>query len=195
MRFATSVCSAVLALGFAGAAPAVAMEPNWPTEPYHYTVVNQDLSSVLKTFGENLGIRTTISPAVKGVVKGTPTNASPKQFLDTLAQDYGFDWYYDGAVLSITATSEEQTQSVPLHGLSFEAARSKLEASGVLDSRFGFREGSSAGTAIVSGPPRYVALVSSELGVAPPADPNAQIIIHEGAGAVSVFSGPDFTGK
>lgn len=151
---------AALLLGvLLAAAPARADVPGWPSAPYRYAVVDQDLRVVLQEFGRNLGLRVALSDAVQGRVRGRLPELPPEQFLDHLARAFGLDWYFDGSVLSVSASSEAQTRFVKLRGLSVAALRDGLRRAGLLDARFALRAGPSADIAMVSGPPRYVALV------------------------------------
>lgn len=178
--------------------PALAADSNWSGQPYSYTVVNQDLRSVLERFGENIGVRVLVSDGVHGDVHGTTSAASAREFLDQLSRAYGFDWYYDGSVLSVSTVAEEQTETVPLGGVDFAQAQRKLTADGILDSRYTFRPGPGTGNAIVSGPPHYVTLVKQELGNAGPTSTpdeaksdSGKIIIHDGD-HVTTYGGPNY---
>ena len=83
----------------------------------------------------------------------------PRQFLDHLAQSYGLDWFFDGTTLAISATSEAETRFVTLPGVAVSVLQAALQSAGLLDPRFGLRAGPAPGTAMVSGPPRYLHLV------------------------------------
>ena len=190
LRCGISVLAGILMAGAAWAA-----EPAWPTAPYTYVVVDQDLRSVLQQFGANLGLRVVLSDAVQGHVHGRLPELPPRQLLDHLAQTYGLDWYYDGLVLSISATSEATTKFLPLQGLSADSVRDGLNAAGVLDPRFPLRPGPAHDIMLVSGPPHYVALVQQSLSAmvadrpAPPAvtaEAPATLVIFRGSAATKV---------
>jgi type III secretion protein C len=174
------------------AVPAMASEPVWPQGPYPYAVVNRSLQSVLKDFADNIGVRATVADNLKGNVKGSPTGVNAKDFINQLSKSYGFDWYYDGSVMAFSAAQDEQSSSIALHGVGFEEARKKLQADGVLDSRFVFRAGPSPGTVVVAGPPLYVDTITHELSATPDAAPEAdcKFVIHE-ATSVTSYSGPN----
>ncbi len=138
---------------------ASAAEPKWPSAPYGYVVVDQDLRTVLTQFGANTGLRIALSDAVQGQVRGRLPSVPPREFLDTLAQSFGLDWYFDGAVISVSAASEAQARLLSLQGVGFAKLRKGLASAGLIDPRFQLRPGASPDIALVSGPPRYVALV------------------------------------
>lgn len=148
-----------------GAGAAQAVQPAWPSTPYRYVVVDQDLKVVLQEFGRNVGVRITLSDAVQGRVRGRFPELAPMAFLEHLTRAYGLDWYFDGSMLSISASSEAVTHLVPTHGLSFEQVQGDLDRSGMLDQRFGLRQGPGSGTVVASGPPRYVQLVEQSITV------------------------------
>src|SRR4051812_14028150 len=72
LRNAATIGAAWLMLSAAAmqAPPATAGEPAWPTEPYRYTVIDQDLGNVLQEFGRNTGLRLEVSPEIRGRVRG-----------------------------------------------------------------------------------------------------------------------------
>ena len=190
---------AALALLFpADCAGALAAEPAWPSAPYTYVVVDQDLRTVLQEFGTNLGLRVAVSDAVQGRVRGRLPALPPRQFLDHLAQVYGLDWYYDGLVLSVSAASEATTRLLPLQGIALGELESGLRSADVLDPRFPIRPGPTPGLVQASGPPRYLDLVQRSLAAMvadrpPPASPAkaepaplTKIVIYRGASASAV---------
>ena len=180
---------AVLAAAGAAAAPL-----DLPESPYRYTVIDQDLRSVLQEFGANLGVRMDISAPVQGRVHGRLPELSPRGFLDHLGAKFEFDWYFDGHVLHISAAEENQSRLVDLASVPFDELRQSLEALEIWDERFVVRPHAGAGLAAVSGPPRYLALIEETIAalsgsrVAPPA-PSGTLTIYRGA-QTSVLQAP-----
>ncbi len=156
-RWRSSV--AVLSVAMVVSTNAIASEPIWPPTAYDYVVVDQDLRTVLTQFGTNTGLRLVLSDQVQGRVHGRLPSASPREFLSNLAQEFGLDWYFDGAVISVSATSEAQTRLLSLQGVSFPKLRDGLAAAGLLEQRFQLKPGLASDIVIISGPPRYVAMV------------------------------------
>ena len=195
---AVSVLSASFAMPMRGECTAAEMV--WPTAPYDYVVVDQDLRTVLQQFGTNTGIRIVLSDAVQGKVRGRLPPAPPRDFLIGLAQMFGLDWYYDGAVLSISSTTEAQTHLLPLQGVSFDALRDGLAATGLLDPRFQLKPGLGKAVALVSGPPHYWAMVQQaatalQAGGGPPeqqkvaAGPQVSAVVSPKKREILVFRG------
>ncbi|UDL94594.1 nodulation protein NolW [Lichenihabitans sp. PAMC28606] len=137
----------------------LAAEPAWPAAAYTYVVVDQDLRTVLEQFGTNTGLRVVLSAAVQGRVHGRMPSLPPREFLNRLTQEFGLDWYYDGAVISISAASEAQTQLLTVEGAGYKKLYSALSGAGLLDLRYGLRPGPGTNIVVVSGPPRYLAMV------------------------------------
>jgi type III secretion protein C len=179
--------SGVVLIGL-GLGQARAETPAWPSEPYAYVVVDQDLRTVLSEFGSNMNVRMVLSDAVQGRVRGRLPALAPAAFLDHLAQSYGLDWYFDGMVLSVSASSETVTHFVPLHGLPFAKLQNDLARSGLLDHRFGLKQGPGPDVVMVSGPPRYAQQLEQSIAVltaakAPevPGAPRGTLVIYRGS--------------
>src|SRR5580698_2560832 len=102
VRTAVAICFA-LSMAILPPREVTAAEPEWPPELYDYVVNDQDLRTVLEQFGLNTGLRIALSDAVQGRVRGRLPPAPPQQFLDHLTDMFGLDWYYDGAVIAVSA--------------------------------------------------------------------------------------------
>jgi len=134
---------------------AFAAEPNWPSSPYNFIVIDQDVRDTLVEFGRNTDIPVNISTSVKGRVKGKLPSLPPKEFLSRLTGDYGLVWYYDGSLMHISSVKENATEILrPVPGTLAEAEE-KLRKSNLLDDRFTFKPSADGSTVVVSGPPAY----------------------------------------
>ncbi|RJT30038.1 nodulation protein NolW [Mesorhizobium waimense] len=130
-----------------------------PSTPYRYTVLDQDLSAALQQFGNNLNIRLNISPEVKGRIRGRMPDLPPREFLDRLTDLYDLQWYYDGMVLYVSAAKEAQTRMLVLTSVGFDGFKAALDELGISDERYVMRPAPGNGLVLVSGPPRFMALV------------------------------------
>lgn len=148
-------------------------EPPWPSDPYDYVVVDQDLRELLQQFGANTGLKLALSDKVQGRVRGPLPSAPPRQFLETLAREFGLEWTYDGAIIAMSSASEAKTEIIPLDGIPFEKLRAELASAGLLDQRYQFRRAMEGHAALVSGPPRYLGLVHAGLAASRPDKPPA----------------------
>jgi len=127
--------------------------------PLQYAVVDQELREVLLGIGAELGLRVEVSQAVRGRVRGRLPPASAEEMLRRLADLYAFDWYHDGEVLWVSARSEAVSKLVALPGPEAQLLRQALAELGIADPRWPVRVSARAGLVMVSGPPRYAALV------------------------------------
>lgn len=132
---------------------------SFPRTPYRYTVLDQDLAAVLQQFGNNLNIRINISSEVKGRFRGSMSNLPPLEFLDRLANLYSLQWYYDGLVLYVSAAKESQTRVLVLTSIRFDKLKKALDKLEISDDRYVMRPAPGDSLVLVSGPPRFTALV------------------------------------
>ncbi|MBW8725177.1 MAG: hypothetical protein JF625_08505 [Inquilinus limosus] len=135
----------------------------WPDKPYPYVVLDQDVRDVLAAFGSNLDVPVKVSDKVSGRVRGRLPELSPQKLLDHLAASFGLQWYYDGQVLYVTTVEEAVSEMLPLGPIRFEELQASLASLKLDDPRFPPRPLASANVALVSGPPRYVALVKETM--------------------------------
>ncbi len=140
-----------------------AAEPKWPTEPYNFIVVDQNVRDTLTEFGRNNNIPVNLSPRVKGRVKGKLPTLPSKEFLQKITEDYSLAWYYDGNLLHISSEAENTTEIVRPAAGSAAAAKTKLQDMGLLDDRYGFQVSPDGLSATISGPPAYRAAVQGVL--------------------------------
>ena len=155
---ALALAALTLVAGGAGAATL-----RMPSTPYGYTVIDQDLAAALQEFGSNLKVKVNVSPEVKGRIQGRMPEGTAQDFLDRLSANYNLEWYYDGSVLSVTSARENRTQLLVLSPIGFDRLKSALDALQIADARFPIRPAPGNGVVMVSGPPRYVALVEQTL--------------------------------
>ncbi|TKC86955.1 EscC/YscC/HrcC family type III secretion system outer membrane ring protein [Trinickia terrae] len=155
---AFALCAAV---AFGPAAPAAhAAAVRWKTSIVDYEAQGKDIKDVLRDFGASQGIPTRIAAEVSGTVSGK-FHLPPRRFLDALAASFGFVWYYDGEVLDITTASDLQSTLVKLDTAETSQLRDALDRMHIADERFPIVYDTAQGTALVSGPPRYVQMVTT----------------------------------
>jgi type III secretion protein C len=161
--------------------PVHAASVHWKPGVVDYSAEGKDIKDVLRDFSSSQGLAARISPDVSGTVSGA-FKLPPRRFLDTLSGSFGFVWYYDGEVLDIDPSSSMTSTLVKLDTASTASLQRTLEIEHVADERFPIVYDSVQGTALVSGPPRYVDLVTQ---IADRLDSNA---VRRGSGSqVHVF--------
>ncbi|MET3233709.1 UNVERIFIED_ORG: type III secretion protein C [Burkholderia sp. 1263] len=156
VRLAASLAIALPALlGVRAEAAAI----HWRSSVVHVSAEGQDVKDVLRDFTAGQGVPATISGDVHGTVSGR-FDMPPQRFLDTLASTFGFVWFYDGSVLSISDVNTVTRRVIKLDHASAADLRSALSQLRVENPRFPVTWDESQGTALVSGPQPYVQLVA-----------------------------------
>jgi type III secretion protein C len=169
-----------------GSEQASAAEPNWPSEPYNYIVVDQDLRAALEEFGNHYGMSVQVSDDVHGRVRGKLPPMAPREFLDRLATTYGLAWYYDGSILFVTPVAQMVSKLLPLGGASFTELMNDLKHLEIYDDRYPLRYSPGDKLLLVAGPQRYVDLVEQTLeAVAAQRAPEIRVIRGQHGGTES----------
>ncbi len=147
-----------------------------------YAVVDQDLRDVLGEVTRQSGLRLNVSEAVHGRVRGRLPPGSFETVLDQLAKTYGFDWYFDGSTLWVSAASEAANKMLPLGTVDVAQLSRSLDALGISDPRWPLRGSADAKVVIVDGPPHYVQLVEQTAAVlAQRSDTTAKVSVFRGS--------------
>jgi type III secretion protein C len=160
MKWSKNLSAGVLCAVLAVTMPNVEAAPiRWSVSVIDYAADGKDIKDVLRDFGASQGIATSIAQGVTGTVSGK-FHLPPRRFLDTLAASFGFTWYYDGEVLDVVASSDLQSTLIKLDSADTATLRDTLAKMNISDDRFPITYDAVQGTAIVSGPPRYLQLVT-----------------------------------
>lgn len=161
MRLTVATC----ALTLEASSIAFAAKPDWRDAPYPYTIINQDVTNIIKNFGYNTGLKISVAQDVKGTVHGQESSGTAGNFLDEVTKSNDLDWYSDGTVVYVSPAADEETATVSLNGFSFDRLRKYLAGFGLLDKRFHLSRRKGDDVAILSGPPSYVAVVKQAIEV------------------------------
>ena len=153
------VCLGVVAYGGAEDARSIP----WKAPTYTLVARNMDLRTALNAFAVAEGLSIVISDSVAGQFSGDFRDVPADEFLDKLATVHNFTWYYDGAALYLYSAGEIQTLLLDLQYMKAGEVRRMLGELGVEDSRFPIRTTSNDELIMVSGPPRYVAIVAETI--------------------------------
>ncbi|MGF6612961.1 type III secretion protein C [Paraburkholderia sp. WSM4175] len=172
---------ALLTAGALAPVTVAAAPVRWKSASVDYVAEGKDIKDVLRDFGASQGLATRIAPGVSGTVSGK-FHLPPRRFLDTLAASFGFVWYYDGEVLDIVSAADLQTTLIKLDTADTAGLARTLEQMHIADERFPIVYNAEQGTALVSGPPRYVQMVTD---IASRLDANAA---RRGGTEVRVFA-------
>lgn len=128
--------------------------------PYAYFGNGDSLPDVLQNFAASYYMPINISQAVQGLVNGKIGPLTPVDFLDHLANIYGFIWYFDGHTLFVYDGGASNQQIISLSYLSVSQLKETLKKIGIWDGRFFWKEQPNEGLVFISGPPRYTELIS-----------------------------------
>lgn len=134
--------------------------PTWRTPAYTLVARDMDLRTALDAFAVSQGLSIVMSDAVVGRFSGDFKDIPPDEFLEKIATVHNLTWYYDGAALYLYGAGEIQTLLLDLQYMKAGELRKLLADLGVEDARFPLRTASNDELIMVSGPPRYVAIVS-----------------------------------
>ena len=132
----------------------------WKLPLYTLVARDMDLRVALDTFAVAEGLSVVMSQTVAGSFSGSFKDVTPAEFLDKVATTHNLIWYYDGAALYLYGSGEIATMLIDLQYMKAGEVRSMLAELGVEDARFPLKTTSNDELVMVSGPPRYVALVS-----------------------------------
>ena len=161
-QFRTAVLAAMVVTAGLVVADEVSVAPSIPWKMPTYTLVarDMDLRVALDTFAVAQGLSVVMSTSVQGRFSGDFKEVLPGEFLDRIATTHNLMWYYDGAALYVYGAGEIATMLVDLQYMKAGEVRQMLSELGVEDRRFPLKTTSNDELIMVSGPPRYVALVA-----------------------------------
>lgn len=152
-------CIAALFVVHALILPSSAADFAWPSSPYLYSVVDQDLKVVLNELGRNVGLRMQISDKVAGRVRGNIPHETSKEFFVNICKSYGLEWYFDGFIMHVSSADENGTGIIDTRGFRVSDVKDMLRSSRIYDERFPVEGATGARNLTVSGPPSYILLV------------------------------------
>ena len=128
--------------------------------PYAHYGNGESVTEVLRSFASNYGLPVIISERISSVVNGKIGPLLPVPFLDKLAQLNNLMWYFDGDTLYVYDGQEIGKTIVDLNYMSTGDLKNTLVEMGLWDNRHGWRERPQEGLIYLSGPPRYIELVT-----------------------------------
>lgn len=178
-HFSTILGCAVVG-GFTIFTPAALAHGEWEEKPFSYIAINQELSSVLKEFSYINDISIITSDKVHGRVHGRWLDMSSEDFLQKMSHLYDFDWYDDGSAIYVSSKSERSTQIVSLHGHPLSQVKGELQSMGFMDRRFDISASTTNDMAVISGPPRFVAVVQQTIQSLPAENHVVSQVAHTG---------------
>jgi type III secretion protein C len=159
LRKSLSIFAAVGALSVAGSLQA-AIPTDWKNTPYAYEAQETPLSTVLTDFTNTFGVQLAIDGNVSGTVNGRMRAETPQAFLDRLALQNRFQWFVYNNTLYVSPLDSQDSARLEVSADAVPDMKQALTDIGLLDTRFGWGELPDEGVVLVSGPERYVRLIT-----------------------------------
>lgn len=138
-----------------------AAEMKWKKTVYNHYSEQEDIKDLLTDFFASQRIGVVFSEEVKGKVSGNFKNKVPEDFFNRITKAYNLIWYYDGAAVYVYSAHEMTSKIMNLRYLDMEQFRQNLDDLGIMDSKFAVRTIGKDRIVYVSGPKRYVDLISN----------------------------------
>ena len=132
----------------------------WKSSEYTLVARQMPIREALESFSVAQGIPILLSDRVAGILSGDFKGVAPADFLDRISAVHNLTWYYDGTALYIYTVGEMGSTLIDLKYMKADEVLSMMVELGVEDARFPLKTASNGELIMVSGPPRYVMLVS-----------------------------------
>ena len=155
------LCTAFMAVCLVGMAMGgTARSIPWSSKNYTLIARQMPLRDALESFGVSKGIPVISSSCVRGTLAGDFKDLSPSEFLDKVAALHSLVWYYDGSAIHVCAANEVVSKFIELKYVKAAEISAMMASLGIDDSRYPLKVDSKEDLLMLSGPPRYVAVVS-----------------------------------
>lgn len=133
---------------------------DWKSGAYAYSADQTSLNVILQDFANGHGVDINIDGLPEETVTARLRSESPEAFLNRLALEYHFQWFVYNNTLYISAQSAQTSRRLKISQDAAPDIKQALEGVGLLEPRFGWGELPDDGVVLVTGPPKYVDLVS-----------------------------------
>ncbi len=137
---------------------------SWKLPKYSLVARGLSLREAFKTFAAAQGISVVMSDTVNGIFSGEFRDMPSEEFLRRVTTIHNLVWYFDGAVLYLYGSDEVQSRLFNLRYMKAAEVCAMLRELGIEDKRYPMRTASNDEMILVSGPPRYVALIMETIG-------------------------------
>ena len=140
---------------------AAAQDIPWRRQQFDLRADNEPLNSFLSRILTLNGLAASVSPPIASAKVNGRLRGSAETIFRELADTYGLTWYFDGAMLYVYSLSEVESRMLQVSPVDVMRVDRTLKDMGLADGRFPLKVAPTEGQVLVSGPPRYVQLVSS----------------------------------
>lgn len=121
---------------------------------------NKDIGDLLRQLASSNELAIQVDERIKGTVSASFA-MEPQAILEMLGKTYGFFWFYDGNAIIVSPVSDVKIEMLRLAPDALSNLTSTLQRLGVYDTRFPIRVDSANRLVVLSGPSRYVDMLSS----------------------------------
>jgi type III secretion protein C len=130
----------------------------WKEEKFTYTAKGKNLKEFLREFGVSQGLSVVVAKDVDGTVNGK-FDLLPASLIELMSASFGFLWYAEGNVLYISSANDVRSEVLRLANSNVSRLKQSLDQLDLTSKRYPIIYDARQGTALVSGPSRYVDLV------------------------------------
>ena len=135
-------------------------EKPWEGKQYGYFAQEEPLRELLYDFASSVSVPTIVSPNINTTVSGSFPVVSANEFLVRITETYDLSWVYDGTTLYVYNISEIERKTLDLPYTLAEKFRGQLKSLALQGAPLSWDLFPAQNTVHVSGPPRFVELVS-----------------------------------
>jgi type III secretion protein C len=150
--------AAVFALAIFCVTNSYAGDVRWKEEKFTYTAKGKNLKEFLREFGVSQGLTVVVAKDVDGTVNGK-FDLLPASLIELMSASFGFTWYSEGNVLYISSANDVRSEVLRLANSNVSRLKQALDQLDLTNKRYPIIYDGRQGTALVSGPSRYVDLV------------------------------------
>ncbi len=128
--------------------------------PFEYYAEGEPVKDVLAALATSASIGVNVSSSISEDFNGHLQQVSARGALDYLSQAYDLIWYFDNSTLYVYKSAEMQSQIYRLKNIDGSSVKHTMEQLNLWDSKFDWRAVAHSDILMVSGPPRYIELVT-----------------------------------
>ena len=158
-RQTSLIAALLLSANFAFANTAAEQVGGDDTAEYSYFIVNQDVTAFFRDFARDTRIRFQPSAKTRGRLQTAELVGTVDDIMSEVTTSLDLDWFAHNSVIFVSNKSEVLTRMIRLGDLGYQDALDELEKSGLLFEEFPITTAAENTALMVTGPPRFIALV------------------------------------
>lgn len=159
-RIAVALVCPLFFSAIQGPTSARAAQIVWQDKHYSHYAQKEEIRDVLTDFFAAHGIGVICGENVEGKISGNFKEKNPRVFFKHIMDAYNLVWYYDGVAVYVYSANEVTSQILNLQYLNMKKFRQHLIELDIYDPKFAMRMIENKRIIYLSGPQRYVELVT-----------------------------------